>query len=213
MPEAFPRHGPLSGMILTGLAAAGMLGAGLLPATHAALGAPSPALVNAFSVSVALMVAHKAESYALREHAACPVYRTIAHDAARRPIGEVLFLTLIPALLGAFVLIALILRGGAWPMLALGIWLGQGLHEWHHLGKTLARRAYYPGVVTGVLFALHVAWGFAPYWFAVADAGPRAATIYGGAGLLALVAFTLEDARWFPRWTTWRAAHPGEPGA
>lgn len=199
-------------MALTGVAVVGMLAVGLaVPSLHPALAGGVPdGLRDAFALSVGLMVAHKIESYAAREWEVCPVYRTLVHDAVQRPLGEVLFLTLIPAVLGAFVLIALLVRGGPWPLLVLGMWLGQGLHEWHHLGKSLARRRYYPGLVTGTLFAAHAAGAYAPAWLAAVGGAPTwGAAAFAGLALAALVAFYLEDRAWFPRWEAWRATQAG----
>ena len=35
------------------------------------------------------------------------------------------------------VAISLMLRGGYWPLLILSVWVAFGVHEWHHLAKTL----------------------------------------------------------------------------
>jgi hypothetical protein len=67
-------------------------------------------------------------------------------------VGEAMFLTFIFWLFCGLIMGWLILRGGAWPTLALGVWGLTYILEWHHLVRTAVKGGYYSGLVTAVLY-------------------------------------------------------------
>ncbi len=152
MQTVFPKNGLLSGMIVTGLAAAAALTLGFfVPASHSTFDAlPTDGLIDAFGITVLAMAAHKVESYLTGEFERCPVYLTSVHREKGKHPGRLLFQGFVPTVIGGLLLAYFLMRGAPWVMLMLLVWLGQGLHEWHHLAKSLAERRYYPGTVSGL---------------------------------------------------------------
>ncbi len=165
MARRYPKNGILSGMVLTygsGIVA-GIIGLGI-PSWRAVFEAEaSPQLLNYFLVSIFVLIAHKVESYFWGEYDACPVYRTLGEGAKANPRQQT-FLTAIPLMMIGLLLVAMVMRGSPWVLLFFLIWAGQGLHEWHHLAKTLAARRYYPGLFTGLAFVGSVALLVFPAW-------------------------------------------------
>ncbi len=198
MDRSLPRNGLLSGMVLTWGAGAVAAVLGLVPALHGPfVGEASDALLNGFGLSVLALIAHKVESYRLREYDACPVYATMGSAPVAANPRQQIFVSGIPVLMAGVLVVAVVMRGPPWVLLFFLIWAGQGLHEWHHLGKTLASRRYYPGLVTGLLFVASVDVLVYPAWVACleVDPGPWYAVFYGAQPLV-LLAFFAEHRRW-----------------
>lgn len=197
-----PRNGLLSGMLLTWGGAILAVGVGLfLPEQAARLSThPPDALILGLGVTVALMAAHKAESWLLGEFDRCPVYLNLGRGSSwQRAPRRSFFVGFVGTLLGMLALVTLVMWGRAWPMLLLFIWMAQGQHELHHLGKSIAERRYYPGTVSGLAFAAGVDALIVPGW--LANAGLPAAWLQAWVGAHALVlgAFVLEHQRWLGR--------------
>ena len=197
-----PRNGPLSGMILTGLAVAVVVPLGLLSeGFRGHFAAPlSPGLRLAFLASLLLMAAHKVESFYAGEYDVCPVYLTSGQAEWARNPRKIFFLAFVPVFVGMTLVVYLAMLGPPWHLLIVTIWLAQGAHELHHTAKSLARRRVYPGLLTSVLFVATVSFGVFPLWH---DAvfGARGAIFYGyyAALPLVLLAFYAEDRRWTAR--------------
>ncbi|MCB9759890.1 MAG: hypothetical protein H6739_08655 [Alphaproteobacteria bacterium] len=193
-----PPNGLLSGMALTWMTALVAIPAGLLSADAAAFfDHPLPvALQDALLLSVFLMAAHKGESYLQGEFNHCPVYLTSAQTRWGRNPREALFVGFVGTFLGLMLLVAMVMRGGPWPMLLLAIWLAQGLHELHHTGKSLARGYYYPGTLTGLAFTLFLDVAVFPLWLETLGLGMETSWLYYGLQPLVILAFFLEDRRW-----------------
>ncbi len=80
----------------------------------------------------------------------------------------------------------------------MSVWLAQGLHEIHHLGKTIARRRYYPGLISALLFTAVIDLAFFPNWYAALNVGSQLGFYaYYAVQPLVLLAFYLEDRKWF----------------
>jgi len=103
----------------------------------------------------------------------------------------------IPILMVMLLIVAVVMRGSPWVLLFFVIWAGQGIHEWHHLAKTLVARRYYPGVFTALLFTASVNVLVFPAWVAClgVDAGLWYKAYYGVQPVIFL-AFVLEHRRW-----------------
>lgn len=193
-----PKNGLLSGMCITWMSGAVALAAGLLyaPAQRAFDTAPPEALLDAFLVTVVVMAVHKVESYLTGEFNQCPVYFTSGNASWAQNPRQAIFAAFVSTFLGMMFLVYLTMRGGHWPMLLMGVWAAQGLHEYHHSAKSLARRSYYPGTVTGLLFAAAVGGLLFPAWAgALGVSGPLFYAFYAAQPLV-LLAFYLEDRRW-----------------
>lgn len=203
----FPRHGLLSGMVVIAMAVAAALFVGLfLPGWHGPFDvAPTPALLNAFEVSIGVLIVHKVESYRTRKYDVCPVYLTLAHDAPTRTSGQNHFRLLITPLMAGLILLGFAVRGPPWPMLLIGAWLSQAAHELHHLGKTIAARAVYPGLWSALAFVVTVDAFVAPRWFAEVGA-PGAWWLYVAAQVPMTAAFVVEHVAWRGRYDAWLAA-------
>jgi hypothetical protein len=196
---AIPKNGLLSGMIITQAAAVIAIVSGLfVPGVDRLFAAaPSKPLLDVLLASVVLMTAHKIESYFTGEFDQCPVYLTVGRGWEQnvRRAGFTVFVT---AFLGGMFLLSLGLRGPPWPLLLMSIWCAQGLHELHHTAKSLVRRRYYPGTVTGILFTVMIDVAFFPLWYRslpIASDAPLIA--FYACQPLVLLAFYLEDRRWF----------------
>ncbi len=79
-------------------------------------------------------------------------------------------------------------------------WVAQGVHELHHLGKTLASRRYYPGTISSLLFVASIDFLFFPVWLEHLNlrSGALFNFFYGIQPILVL-AFALEHAHWLKR--------------
>lgn len=212
MQTVFPKNGPLSGMIITGLAAVLALVLGFfVPTSHPTFDAlPTDGLLDAFGITVLAMTAHKVESYLTGEFERCPVYLTSVQRESGKHPGRLLFQGFVPAVIGGLLLAYFLMRGAPWIMLMLLVWLGQGLHEWHHLAKSLAERRYYPGTVSGLVFVGLMVGLFYPAWLAAlpAETGGWSWAYYAAQPAM-LVAYWLEHRRWLPRLQAWQAAEAG----
>jgi hypothetical protein len=188
-------------MAITWVTALSAVGTGLLlPSLHPVFaGAPSIRLANFLLASVAVIAAHKVESYVTREFDQCPVYLGIDTAPWAPSVRQAAFVVFCSVFLGLLLLVALVIRGGPWPMLALAVWAAQGLHELHHAAKSVARRAYYPGTATAVLFVLFMDLGFVPAYVAelALGSGVRGVILaYWLSQPLVFLAFWLEDLAW-----------------
>jgi hypothetical protein len=205
----FPKNGLLSGMIITGLAAALALSLGFfVPSSHAIFDAPTTTgLLDAFLITILGMTVHKVESYRTGEFERCPVYLTNVHNERGKAPGRLLFHGFVPTVLGGLLLTYFVMRGPPWVLLMMLIWLGQGLHEWHHAAKTLVERRYYPGTVTGLLFVGLVDVLFYPVWVAslTVDLGGWF-WVYYAVQPVVFVAYWLEHRGWFVRHRAWEEA-------
>ncbi len=164
-----PSNGILSGMVLAWGTAIFVIGIGFF---YPHLAAPfdsalSLGFLDAFMVSVLLMFLHKVESYFTLEYEQCPVYATTGRARWAQDSREAVFLAFCGTFLGLALAIALMLRGGYWPLLILAIWMAQGVHEWHHSAKSLTQGSYYSGTVTGLMFVVHVNMVLFPEWYSL----------------------------------------------
>ncbi|MCB9679498.1 MAG: hypothetical protein H6737_30615 [Alphaproteobacteria bacterium] len=128
--------------------------------------APSEALKTRFIVAVSLMFLHKIECWLTDEWIESPFFQSLVHSAywaGMEPdaiVGEAIFLTFIFWLFCGLVMGWLVLRGGMWPTLALGIWGLTYILEFHHLGRTWRAGGYYPGIFTAIAY---LGYGYAFY--------------------------------------------------
>lgn len=120
----------------------------------------------------------------------------MARPGGARIRAAALFVGFVTTFLGMMGVAWALLLGGPWPLLLLGVWVAQGAHEWHHLGKSLARRAYYPGTVTGVLFVVVVGLWYFPAWSAALALDSWILVAWGAAQPVFLALFYLEDRAW-----------------
>lgn len=196
-----PKNGLLSGMIITGLAAVAAVLAGLLsPDAVALFNRPVPTgLLDVFFASILVMVAHKAESYFTHEYNVCPVYLASAHAPWGSNPRASLFAGFVGTFLGMMFLVYAVMRGGPWPLLCLGIWAAQGLHELHHAAKSLAQGSYYAGTVTGLIFVAVMALLFWPAWSGALGLAPVWSTIYAAAHPVIFAAFWVEHRGWLAK--------------
>lgn len=193
-----PSNGLLSGMVLTWGTAALALTLGVASPTLTAPfdRLPSPALLDAFGLTVVLMLVHKVESYLTAEFDHCPVYLTAARASWATDVRRVNFVVFVGTLLAMLMVLYLVMLGGRWPLLLLTVWLAQGLHEWHHAAKSLAQRSYYPGTATGLCFVALMQALFFPAW-ADAVALPEGwRWTYAAAQPLVFLGFFLEHRVW-----------------
>ena len=185
-------------MIITGLTGAIVLPVAFLSsAFRSHFEAPmSERFQLMFFASLILMALHKAESFWFAEFDQCPVYLSQPTDNPRKA----LFMGFVPTFVGMTFLLFLGFLGPPWHLIVLTVWLGQGVHELHHLGKSLARKRSYPGVVTSVLFVLVMSFGLFPLWHD-AVIGARGLIFYAYYAALPLVflGFYFEDRRWIAR--------------
>jgi hypothetical protein len=193
-----PRNGLLSGMILTLGAAVLALSAGfLVPGLESYFGhGLSPTLADRFLISVLIMAAHKVESYWTLEFDHCPVYLSMERNWLPN-VRRSAFVVFVGTFLGCMLLLALTLRSPMWGLLLLIVWGAQGLHELHHLGKSVSRRRYYPGTITGLMFTGFINLAIVPLWFGQVQGIPGSVQwVYYGLQPIVLLAFFLEDRRW-----------------
>ncbi len=208
---SLPPAGPLSTMALTAVVPAVGAGVALLNAAfRARLVAPfDEALLSSLGLSVGVMILHKIECYFAHECDACPVYLNLERAPFATNVRQALFVSFVVPFLVMLLLLYAVASGAPWHWLAIGAWLGQGLHELHHVARSASRRRRYPGALTAVVFVWVV---LGAVWPATAHAlGLGAGWVtWLGAGLAPLVglAFYLEDHAWLRK----RAAtHPAPP--
>lgn len=206
--EAIPPAGPLSQMLLTALVPALGVGAALLHiGFRARLLAPfDEALLTPLGLSVGVMILHKFECFFAREYDSCPVYLNLERAPFARSLRRALFVSFVAPFLVLLLLMYAVALGAPWHWLTIGAWLGQGLHELHHVARSLSRRRPYPGVATAIIFVC-VMHGMV--WPATAHALGLASGWGSWLGLAltptAMIAFYLEDRAWLRK----RAAtHP-----
>lgn len=203
----FPRHGFFSGMGVVAVGVIVLLGIGFfVPAWQGPFSVlPSNALLNAFAGSIGVLILHKVESYVSAEYDACPVYLTMRQDMPLRSAGQNHFRLMIPPAMAGLLMVALAMRGAPWPMLMIGAWLSQGLHEVHHIGKSIALRAVYPGLWSAIGFVGLMQFWVATRWFE--EVGfPEGTWIYGGIQLLLIPVFAIEHRQWTRRYEAWLAS-------
>ena len=202
MNAAIPKNGPMAGMIVPAVAAALVLPIGLLSSTFRShFASPlTPALQVAFFASVVLMALHKLESFWFGEYDQCPVYVTQANSGFADNPRRAQFLTFVPTFLGMLTFAFLAFLGPPWHLITLTVWLGQGLHELHHLAKSAARGRAYPGIVTSILFVGVMSFAVFPMWHA-AVIGARGLIFYGYYALMPLVLLGhyVEDKKWISK--------------
>lgn len=162
----YPRPGTFSAMGLTWMAAAVAIPVGLLsPAAQTAFDVPlSPHLADLFALSALIMVAHKVESHRTGEFDVAPLYLRQGQAPWAQNPREAMFMVFVTTFLGMLGFVALVLRGGHWPMLMMTVWLAQGVLELHHSAKAAASRGYYSGLFTGLLFSAFMGLFFFPAW-------------------------------------------------
>lgn len=211
-----PRAGILSRMVITWSTALAILLVGLaVPSMHPIFaGPPSTRLLNLLLLSVGLMAVHKIECYATREWEQCPVYLGIPSAPWARGVRETAFVVFCSLDVAYMLLIALALRGPPWAMLVMAILCAQGLHELHHPAKSLARRRYYPGTASAILFVLFIDLLFAPEYFArLRLPSGNALVWFYVVQPMVLVAFWLEDRAWLAAWPRHEGLGGGPPSA
>jgi len=197
--QTYPKNGLLSGMIITALAGVFVVITGCFLPDLAAVfeGKPSGPLLDSFFVSICLMTAHKIESYFTGEYDVCPVYLNNGQARWSQNSREATFLAFVPTFLGMLFLLYLALKGSPWSMMIFVIWAAQGLHEFHHIGKTAAQKSYYSGVVTAVLFTAHIDVFVFPAWLAQLKSIPGYwLYIFYGVQPFVLLAFFVEHRGW-----------------
>jgi hypothetical protein len=201
MDARLPKNGPLSGMVITAVAAFVVMPLAFAyePVREHFEKPLSPSLRAMFLVTVVLMALHKAESYWFHEYDECPVYLTSGRAVADNP-RRAIFVGFVPTFVGMTFVLYLAFLGPPWHLLLFVVWLAQGLHEVHHLAKTLARKKLYPGVFTAIAFVLTMTFGVFPLWHDEV-VGARGALFYAyyAAVPVLLAAYYLEDRRWTSR--------------
>jgi hypothetical protein len=211
-----PKNGLLSGMLLPGLAAGVVLPLALLSSSFRShfSAALSPQLQFAFFASVVAMALHKVESFLFAEYDHCPVYLTNDRAPWAQNPRKAVFLAFCPIFIGMLFFACLAVFGPPWHLILITVWLGQGLHEFHHLGKSLARGRAYPGIVTSILFVGVMCLGVFPLWHE-AVLGERGVVFYLFYSALpyVLLAFYLEDRRWLARGGAASTLEPAARGA
>ena len=207
IPGPVPRNGLLSGMLITAFTAWVVVTFCIFhPSAMVLFGKmPTPALMHAFLASIILMALHKTESFSKAEFDHCPVYLTSGQAPWAQNCRKAIFVSFVTTFIGMLVLVYLVLLGPPWPIALLAVWLGQGLHEFHHLAKSWVRRSFYPGVFSSIAFVLVQSFWVFPQWFKLVfpKGGPLSASLgetvfiaYYVSLPLVLLAFILEDQSW-----------------
>ena len=205
------RPGLLSAMVLTwGTGLVAVLGGAFFPAWVTAFDQPvSKGLLDAFLVSIGVMVLHKLESYLTGEYEVCPVYVTNGEQRWARDARQAMFVSFVGTFLVLIIALALVMRGGYWPLLLLSVWMAQGVHEWHHLAKSLAAGRYYPGSVTSLFYVLSVVLWVFPEWVVLIDGPTRAITLgYWAIQPAVFLGFYLEYRSWLSHDDSLHLARP-----
>jgi hypothetical protein len=118
--------------------------------------APSDRLRGLFALSVGAMLVHKAECWFAREWLESPFFAWLGEIATHRGgtpedvLGGAMFAVFVFWLFVGLAMVLLVLRGGAGPLVALGLWGLTFLLELHHVVRALEARGYYPGIVTAL---------------------------------------------------------------
>lgn len=132
---------------------------------------PSDALKNRFIIAVFLMFLHKVECWWTDEWLESPFFQALIHSAYWMGmehdaiVGEAMFLSFIFWLFCGLIMGWLILRGGIWPTVALGVWGLTYVLEWHHLIRSVARGGYYSGLFTAIAYLSFGLLFYLPEWF------------------------------------------------
>ena len=197
-PLSIPRNGKLSGMIITAAVAVVTfpliyLDDEVRARFHKPVGDDVAAI---FLLGAVVMAAHKLESLLTHEYEQCPVYLTQARQWGADP-ARAIFLTFVPTFIGMLMVVALALIGPPWQLAIVTVWLAHGLHELHHVGKSIARRRIYPGLVSSLVFVVVQSGLLFPRWYDLV-ASERGALFNAYYLMLPMVvlAFYLEDRRW-----------------
>jgi hypothetical protein len=197
-----PKNGLLSGMILTAISAVTVIAVVFIfPEIHQRFDVPlSPSLRFLFLMSALLMVVHKAESYIFGEYDQCPVYLTTGNSPSAKNVRQAIFLSFVPTFLGMLFMVYFALVGPPWHLMIIAIWLGQGLHEFHHLAKSLSRKKTYPGLYSSLLFIGTLSFGVFPLFYDSLST-TRGSLFYAYYLLLPVVFFGFyrEDRSWTAR--------------
>ncbi len=152
---------------------------------------------GAFLVSVTLMLVHKIESYFFKEYDRCPVYLGVERSSRAGNVRQTQFVVFVSTFLLMMYVVVLVMSGPPWPLLLITVWLAQGLHEIHHGAKTLVERRYYPGVISSLVFVLHVCLFIFPKWYSEAGLdSPFIYYAYYALVPLVFAAFALEHRKW-----------------
>lgn len=195
MTTNLPKNGLLSGMIVPGITAAVVLTLACVSATFRSYFASplTPAFQWTLFASFVLMALHKLESFWFAEYDQCPVYLSQNTSNPRKAV----FLAFVPIFIGMLFFAFMGFFGPPWHLVAITVWLGQGIHEMHHTAKSLARDRAYPGVVTSVMFVALMTFGLFPMWHD-AVIGARGLVFYGYYALLPVIfaGFYFEDRKW-----------------
>ncbi len=195
MTTNLPRNGLLSAMIIPGITAAVVLTLACVSSTFRSYFAVplSPVFQGALFASFVLMALHKVESFWFLEYDQCPVYLSQDVSNPRKAV----FLAFVPIFIGMLFFAFMGFFGPPWHLIAITVWLGQGVHEMHHTAKSLARDRAYPGIVTSLMFVALMTFGLFPLWHD-AVIGARGFIFYGYYALLPIVfaGFYFEDRKW-----------------
>lgn len=216
MQHVIPRNGPLSGMIITAIAA--VVTFPLIyfdDATRARFDRPvGDDIASMFLIGAIVMAAHKLESLLTREYEQCPVYLTQARAWGGDP-GRAIFLSFVTTFIGMLLIVALALLGPPWHLAIVTVWLAHGLHELHHTAKSLARRRVYPGLFSSLFFVSVQSGLLFPLWYDLV-AGERGMLFdaYYLALPIVLLGYYVEDRRWIARTPreVWEPAASAESG-
>ncbi len=197
-----PSNGPLSGMIITGLTA--LLGVTLSLTSdrfrHHFEAPLSTPLLQVFLISILVMALHKAESFWSLEYDQCPVYLTSGQASWANNSRKAIFVSFVTTFIGMLFVVYLALLGPPWHLILLTVWLAQGLHEFHHAAKSLARKRIYPGLITSLLFVCVQSFWLFPLWHDQIFQSRGAFFIgYYISIPLVVIAFFFEDTGWTSR--------------
>ena len=202
MPKSFPKNGPLSGMIITALAALILIPLGFFYAPFAEkcnhpLSSP---LQKLFFVSLILMAIHKLESFYAEEYDHCPVYLTSGEAPWATNPRKTIFLSFVPTFIGMLFFAYFAFLGPPWHLILIALWLAQGLHETHHVAKSCARKKIYPGFYSAIAFVGVMSFGVFPLWndLVFAERG-IVFTLYYALLPLILLGYYLEDRAWYQK--------------
>ena len=111
-----------------------------------------------FAVSIFLMFLHKVECWYTEEWLDSPFFQAVISSShwvglsTEQIVGEAIFLTFCLWLFIGLIMGALVMKGGNWGAIALGIWGLTYLLEWHHLVRAALASGYYSGVYTSVFY-------------------------------------------------------------
>jgi hypothetical protein len=124
---------------------------------------PTQRLKMMFLTAVFLMGLHKVECWFTGEWLESPFFQSLIHSAywagmdTEAVLGEAVFLTFIFWLFAGLGMGFVLLWGGRWTLIPLGIWGLTFILEWHHVVRTISRGGYYSGVFTSVVYLAFMA--------------------------------------------------------